>query len=175
MLTALGFCVFVVGFFFFLSFLATVADILRDFDVDDISDALEQMHTLFWSQQPASPSASASASGSGGDGANLAATKTLALTVPQWGDSEAWRPSRRPTSLTASEASEARGHVNGRLASLCRGRPDQCSLVDLDQWFPRHTLVARELARKWADEVHPTPEGYDELGLIVYQHIRHLL
>lgn len=123
-------------------------DIYHDFDALDISHGLQTVHKLFWEH-------SSSSSLSSG-GASSSATKTVALTIPQWGDSDSWRPPRRPSKLLPAVAAAARSTVNKQLSDFCFANSEQCTLVNLDEWFPRHTLTPRELERKWAEDVHPT-------------------
>jgi len=147
-------------------------DIFHDFDADDIFNGLREMHQLIWNQSPPPlPDAPSSHHLS----TPPSAPKTLALTVPQFGMSDAWRPSRRPSKLPELVAARARGTINRQLSALCREHSEQCVLVNLDRWFPRWTLTERERQRKWTEDVHPTPDGYDEIGLVVYQHIKRIL
>ena len=86
----------------------------------------------------------------------------------------------RPTSAAqwchdAAQHSPVNGSISAAGPSSCRTNAEPCTLVDLDLWFPKHSLTPRELERKWRDWVHPSPFGYDEIGLIVYQHLQHIL
>jgi lysophospholipase L1-like esterase len=142
-------------------------DIFHDFDAKDVAHGLSSLHKLIWEQAPPV--------GAHASTAPVSRPKTIALTIPQWGDTDAWRPPKRQSKLHPKVAAAARGFVNQQLIDFSMKEKEQCTLINLDQWFPRHTLAPRELTRKWAENVHPTPFGYDEIGLIVYQHLKHIL
>lgn len=129
-------------------------DIFHDFHAEDVLDGLMQMHEMSWRQS----------------------AQTLALTIPQYGEDETWRPPNRSSTLPLSESSSARTFINDGLREFCsHAHGAECTLVDLDRWFPRHGLTPEERREKWAENVHPTPAGYDEIGRIVYEHVRRLL
>lgn len=165
-------------------------DIYHDFDAADVWNGIQTLHRMIWNQIP--PTASGSEEGAAAAAAVgnklkgkkplLAlppfSPKTIGLTIPEWGEDDSWRPPKRPSKLHPKLAHAARGFVNSRLRSLCTSNPahsEQCSTIDLDVWFPRRSLTPREKERKWAENVHPTPYGYDEIGLIIYQHLKRIL
>jgi hypothetical protein len=151
------------AFYDFAIILGGTNDLFHDFDAKDISHGLQTIHSMIWDQKTPS-------------GAQpVSKPKTIALTVPQWGDSDLWRPPNKQSKLHPSVAGAARGTVNKALSEFCLAHSEECTLIDLDVWFPRHTLTPRDLARKWQENVHPTAFGYDEIGLLIYQHLQRIL
>ena len=158
------------GYFDLAIILAGTNDIFHDLDARDVSHGLESLHNLVWNQSP--PKSELHSEGA----IAHVQPKTIAITIPQFGDSEAWRPPHRQTKLAPAVAAAARTLINSNLIDLCQVRhAEWCTLINLDHWFPRHSLAPRELTKLWAENVHPTPAGYDEIGLVVYQHINSIL
>lgn len=158
------------GYFDLAIIMGGTNDIFHDLDAADVSHGLEALHNLVWNQSP--PKNELHSEGA----VAHVQPKTIALTIPQFGDTEAWRPPKRQTKLSPSVAASARTLINSNLIDLCQVRhAEVCTLVNLDHWFPRRSLAPRELEKLWAENVHPTPAGYDEIGLVVFQHLQNIL
>jgi len=153
-------------------------DILRDFSAAQITAALSTIHWMLWTQPP--PALVPSPDGEPGEMVPVPFTspKTLMLSIPQMGSDDNWRPEGRAS--RQSDAAEIRGDVNAHMEALCRKRPAQCTFVNLERKLPRWGLGGlpyddAQLQRMWSDDIHPSAEGYDELGRIIFNAIRPLM
>ncbi|XP_031561161.1 uncharacterized protein LOC116297137 [Actinia tenebrosa] len=98
--------------------------------------------------------------------------KTLLLTIPE-SDYIFKDMGANGTSYIKEDGEKGRILINGMLRDFAKEN-DDVTLCDLDQEHRHTNLKEEEKVKYWDDGLHYTPEGYDRMGEIIFEKIKHL-
>lgn len=68
---------------------------------------------------------------------------------------------------------EKRLQVNNLLKNYVQDHASKMLLCDLSTKLPRKSLSDEDRRKFWADDLHFTPAGYDRMGEIIFENIKH--
>lgn len=89
---------------------------------------------------------------------------TVAVTIPETG----YEVINRFTAVR-----EKRLNVNALLKKYVQDCDSKIILSDLSAKLPRESLSHEDRRKFWADDLHLTPAGYDRMGEIIFEDIKH--
>jgi lysophospholipase L1-like esterase len=89
-------------------------------------------------------------------------TKLACISIPQ-------------SACSDPEYVERRNYINERIRFFCRSNGPRAMLVDFEQVIPFEVNQREILKPLWDDSIHMTPDGYDELGRLIFSCIKDTL
>ena len=99
--------------------------------------------------------------------------KTMLLTIPE-SDYIFEDMGKDNTSYIKEQGEKGRILVNAMLRSFANETSDDVILCDLAKEHPHSTLSKEDKSKYWDDGLHYTPEGYNRMGEIVFDKLKHL-
>lgn len=98
--------------------------------------------------------------------------KTMLLTIPET-DYIYENMGKDGTSYVKQQGEEGRLLINEMLRQFAE-KTTGVTLCDFDKEHPHTSLSKEDKVKYWDDGLHFTPEGYDRMGEIIFEHMKNL-